>query len=155
VERTSATPVGTVIRILGKEASVRTEGGEGPRVLSCYLRGRLFESSDASRSQIVVGDRVELDEVGEGRGVIHRVLPRERALVRLAPGKKPKLHVLAANVDQVLIVSALADPPYKLGLIDRYLVIAHQAGIAPALCLNKIDLSEGNALERASADLSL
>jgi ribosome biogenesis GTPase len=144
-----------VIRILGKEASVRTEGREGPRVLSCYLRGRLFETSGASRSQIVVGDRVELDEVGEGRGVIHRVLPRERALVRLAPGKKPKLHVLAANVDQVVIVSALADPPYKLGLVDRYLVIAHQARIAPALCLNKIDLSTGKTRETARAAFSL
>ncbi len=150
MEGISSTLLGTVFRILGKEVSVRIEAGAGERVLECYLRGRLFEgASDEFRNQLAVGDRVELDAVGESKGVIHRVLPRERALVRLVPGRKPKLHVLAANVDQLAIVSALIDPPYKTGLVDRYLVIAHQAGIAPALCLNKIELGDAQRRERA------
>jgi ribosome biogenesis GTPase len=150
VESISSTLVGTVTKILGKEVSVRTETPPDGRVYECYLRGRLFEDSTGhTRNRIAVGDRVELDEVSKGKGVIHRVLPRERALVRLVPGRRAKLHVLAANVDQIVIVSALVDPPFKAGLIDRYLVIAHQAGIAPALCLNKIDL--GDAAMRAEA----
>jgi ribosome biogenesis GTPase len=116
----------------------------------------LFEDSSGTfRNQIAVGDRVELDEVGEGKGVIHRVLPRERALVRLVPGRKARLHVLAANVDQIVIVSALVDPPYKAGLIDRYLVIAHHAGIAPALCLNKIELGDAGMREKAGEAFSV
>lgn len=150
MEEISPSLVGTVFKILGKEVSVRAETPQGPRLLDCHLRGRLFEkTSGFYRNPVAVGDRVELDPVGDGRGVIHRVLPRKRALVRLVPGRKPKLAVLAANVDQIVVVSALADPPYKAGLIDRYLVIAHHADIAPALCLNKIDLGDAVASEEA------
>ena len=150
MEEIPSTLVGTVFRILGKEVSVRAETGKGPLALECHVRGRVFaDPLEAFRNQIAVGDRVELDAVGEGRGVIHRVLPRARALVRLVPGRKPKLHVLAANVDQVVVVSALVDPPYKTGLIDRYLVIAEDAGIAPSLCLNKIDLGDESARDAA------
>jgi ribosome biogenesis GTPase len=152
----SSTLVGTVFRILGKEVSVRADSAEGPRILECHLRGRLFEDTSGNfRNQVAVGDRVELDPVGAERGVIHRVLPRERALVRLAAARKAKLQVLAANVDQIVIVSALVEPHYKEGLIDRYLVIAHQAGIAPALCLNKMDLGDDAKRERARGALAI
>ena len=135
---------------------MRADTPRGPRVLKCYLRGRLFEDSSGTfRNPIAVGDRVELDEVGEVKGVIHRVLPRERALVRLVPGRKARLHVLAANVDQIVIVSALVDPPYKAGLVDRYLVIAHHAEIAPALCLNKIELGDAGMREKAQQTFSI
>ncbi len=156
MEPISSTPVGTVVKILGREVSVRTEARQGPRVLECYLRGRLFEDASGDfRNQIAVGDRVELDAVGEAKGVIHRVLPRARALVRLVPGRKAKLHVLAANVDQIVIVSALVDPPYRAGLIDRYLIIGHHAGIAPALCLNKIELGDPAMREKAREIFSI
>lgn len=148
--------VGTVVKILGKEVWVRADTARGPQVLECHLRGRLFEDlSGDFRNQIAVGDKAELDAVGESKGVIHRVLPRERALVRLVPGRKGKLHLLAANVDQIVIVSALVDPPYKAGLIDRYLVIAHYAEIAPALCLNKIDLGDDRMREAAREAFSI
>ncbi len=156
MEEISPSLVGTVFKILGKEVSVRAETSHGPRVLECHLRGRLFGEERASfRNQIAVGDRVELDPVGETRGVIHRVLPRERALVRLVSGRSARLQVLAANVDQVVVVSALVDPPYKAGLIDRYLVIAHHAGIAPALCLNKIELGDEGARSKAKQVFSI
>src|SRR5262245_35072356 len=95
VEPISPSLTGTVFKILGKEVSVRVEGSQRPRILECYLRGRLFEdAAPTERAQIAVGDRVELDPVGEAKGVIHRVLPRKRALVRLVPGKKERLRVL-------------------------------------------------------------
>ncbi len=156
MESISSTLTGTVFKIQGKEVSVRADSPRGGQVLECYLRGRLFEdASGPFRNQIAVGDRVELDAVGEVKGVIHRVLPRERALVRLVPGRRARLHVLAANVDQIVIVSALVDPPYKAGLIDRYLVIAHHAGIAPALCLNKIELGDAGMREKAGETFSI
>lgn len=156
MEPISSTLVGTVFKILGKEVSIRVDTARESRVVECYLRGRLFDDpSGEFRNQIAVGDRVELDAVGDAKGVIHRVLPRERALVRLVAGRTAKLHVLAANVDQIVIVSALVDPPYKAGLIDRYLVIAHQAGIAPALCLNKIELGDFAMRETARGVFSI
>jgi ribosome biogenesis GTPase len=110
---------------------------------------------------MAVGDEVQLDPVeplvGEGpfRGVIHTVLPRRTALLRQLGSRKPRLQVVAANVDQIAIVSALVEPPYKTGLIDRYLVIAHHAAIAPALCLNKIDLGDEPLRAQAKQDLSI
>jgi ribosome biogenesis GTPase len=151
------TLVGTVFRILGKAVSVRV----GDDVYECYLRGRLFEGGAQSetRSQLAVGDNVELTPLdrheGMERGVIHSVRERETMLVRQLGGKKPRLQVLAANLDQLVIVSALDRPRFKTGLIDRYLVIAHHAGIAPALVLNKIDLGDERAREEARAELSI
>ncbi|MGH9324484.1 MAG: ribosome small subunit-dependent GTPase A [Vicinamibacteria bacterium] len=156
MEEVSPSLVGTVFKILGKEVSVRVETPEGIRVLECYLRGRLFDSAEgAFQNQIAVGDEVELDAIRDTRGVIHRVLPRSRALVRLGPGRKAKLQVLAANVDRIVIVSALFDPPYKTGLIDRYLVIAHQAEISPALAVNKIDLAGETTRRKAEGALAI
>lgn len=159
--------VGTVFRIHGKQASVRVETDEGPRVFDCHLRGRLFEEKSPDvKNQLAVGDRVELDPLvllamhppdEAVPGVIHEILERETSVVRMTGGRKPRLQILAANVDQMVIVSALTDPPMKTGLIDRYLVIAHHAGIAPALCLNKVDLDEGepSLLTNALGDLEL
>jgi ribosome biogenesis GTPase len=113
-----------------------------------------------------VGDRVEFDPVEEphsydsveagpkkGIGVIHEILPRQTALVRPPSKRRGQPQIVAANIHQIVVVSAIKQPPYKTGLIDRYLVIAHRAGIVPALCMNKIDLA--NAKERDKADRDL
>jgi ribosome biogenesis GTPase len=169
VAKSSSPLSGTVFEILGKEASVRARDRDRDSgrevVLHCYLRGRLFDEDSAeTKNQVVVGDEVELDPIepldtargaGPFRGVIHRVLPRRTALVRRTGTRKPRLQVLAANVDLVVVVSALAEPHYRTGLIDRYLVIAEEAGIAAALCLNKIDLGDETAIEKAKADLAV
>jgi len=144
--------VGTVFKILGKAVSVRTE----TRTFECYLRGRLFNGAGfGPRNQVVVGDRVELTPIGASKGVIHGVLPRKTAIVRQVGRTRPSLQVLAANVSQIVIVSALDRPRYKTGLIDRFLIVAHDAGIAPALCLNKVDLGSAADLGEAKADLEL
>ncbi len=144
--------VGTVYRILGKEVSVRTDS----KTFACSLRGRLFTGDGSGeRNQLAVGDRVELTPLSSSKGVIHAVLPRSTAIVRQVGKRKLSLQVLAANVDQIVIVSALERPRFKVGLIDRFLVIAHDASIAAALCLNKIDLGDDQALVEARDELEL
>jgi len=76
---------------------------------------------------------------GGDQGVIERVEVRRGVLTRKTRGHK---HVLAANVDQVLIVASAADPPLKPSLIDRYLISAAVGGIRPLICINKIDLAD-------------
>jgi ribosome biogenesis GTPase len=154
--------IGHVVRLLGKVCSVRLEA-KTDELLECYLRGRLFETPGV---QVAVGDRVELDPVEEpqahpsgkgepqrGIGVIHEILPRQTALVRPPSRKGGQPQVVAANVDQLVVVSAVKQPRYKTGLIDRYLVIAHRAAIAPALSMNKIDLASREELAQARNDL--
>jgi ribosome biogenesis GTPase len=69
--------------------------------------------------------------------VIERVEPRHGLLTRAS---KRREHVLAANVDQVVIVVSLVEPDLKPHLIDRYLASAEQGGLAAIVCLNKADL---------------
>jgi ribosome biogenesis GTPase len=88
-----------------------------------------------------VGDRVRA-ELHAGDGVVVAVLPRENALCRSAPHSgRPQL--LAANVDQALVVFAATQPEPKRGLIDRFLVGCHMAGISAVVVVNKIDLGLG------------
>lgn len=75
------------------------------------------------------------------QGVIERVLPRGGELCRLAKGK---WHTLAANVDQLLIITSCALPPMSTHLIDRYLVTAEAGRLKPVIILNKCDLEPEN-----------
>ena len=70
-------------------------------------------------------------------GLIEKVESRRGVITR---GYRHRQHVIAANVDQVLVVSAFAEPGLKLNLIDRYLVSAEIGGVRPVIVLNKADL---------------
>jgi ribosome biogenesis GTPase len=148
---------GTVTKLYGKACTVRPDS---PllEAYECYLRGRLFEDP---KIQFAVGDRVEFDPVEEFHhhgasgdqdrltGVIHEILPRRSALYRPPKKRERETQLVAANVDQLVIVSALKRPPYKTGLIDRYLIIADRSELPAVLCLNKIDLGQPQEIERA------
>lgn len=130
---------GTVLRAQGGVYEVETEGG----VLEAVLRGKL-KRDDRSGDKVVVGDRVDL--VAERSGeetvwAIHRVHGRHSVLARRAPGKAPRPKVIAANLDQVLIVFAAANPTPHLRMLDRFLVIAADAEIRPVIVVNKTDAS--------------
>jgi ribosome biogenesis GTPase len=72
-----------------------------------------------------------------GQGFIEKVESRHGVITR---GYRHRQHIIAANVDQVLVVSALAEPGLKLGLIDRYLVSAEIGGVRAVIVFNKADL---------------
>jgi len=100
--------------------------------------------------QVVVGDRVWVvgDVTGEPGtlGRIVRVAERTSVLRRTADDDETTVEgrverVAVANADQLVIVSALADPPPRTGFIDRCLVAAYDAEIEPLLCLTKADLA--------------
>ncbi len=116
------------------------------------------------RGQVVVGDRVSL--VGDLSGArdtlarIVRVAERRSVLMRTADdddttpeGRTER--VVVANADQLVIVSALADPPPRTGFIDRCLVAAYDAEIDPLLCLTKADLAGPREILDYYADLDL
>ncbi|MFL6130432.1 MAG: ribosome small subunit-dependent GTPase A [Mycobacteriales bacterium] len=102
------------------------------------------QARELGRNSVVVGDRVAL--VGDVSGVadtlarIVRVERRETVLRRSADDGDPNERVIVANADQLVVVAALADPPPRIGLIDRCLVAAYVGGLDPLLCLTKADL---------------
>ena len=104
-----------------------------------------MKARELGRGSIVVGDRVSLiGDVSGGPGTLARVVrvqPRTSALRRSADDTDPVERVIVANADQLMIVCALADPPPRPRLIDRFLVAAYDAGLEPLLCLTKSDLA--------------
>jgi len=105
------------------------------------------------RSPIAVGDRVQIEPISSTEVRIVGVLPRRSALVRAVfdPSRwaPPQVkQVVAANIDQVVIVCTPAEPPFRPRLIDRYLVAASRDGLTPAICLNKTDLGVPRDVER-------
>jgi ribosome biogenesis GTPase len=127
---------GTVIRVDSGASLVDTENG----VLRCTLRGRLSRSRRSAVRLIAVGDRVEVEPGAEGHGVIEAVATRRTKLSRRAAGPRQHEQVVAANVDQILVVGAFSEPPLNLDLIDRYLVAAGHGGMRAIICINKLDL---------------
>lgn len=132
----SACAFGRVVKIHGLLVIVRDEEG---RTFPCHVRRVLKSMAIDGRNVVAVGDRVWF-RPADGRGdegFIERVESRRGVVTR---GYRGRRHVLAANVDSVLIVSAFAEPGLKPSLIDRYLVAAEIGGVRPVIVLNKADL---------------
>ena len=127
---------GRVLSPRGGECLVEVEDG---RVYECTVRRLLKSLATDERAAVAAGDRVLFLPASGNQGVIERVETRRGVLTRKTRGHK---HVLAANVDQVLIVASAADPPLKPSLIDRYLISAAVGGIHPVICINKVDLTD-------------
>jgi ribosome biogenesis GTPase len=130
--------VGTVIEVHPSRCHVRV--GDG--VIPCRRRKRLMHGPRAERNVLVVGDRVRVERVG-GEGVVTEVLERGSELIRSVPGRPRHRHVIAANVDQVLIVSATRRPAIRTGLIDRCIAAARVSDLPAVVCINKMDLVTG------------
>lgn len=127
---------GTVRRAQSGFFWVETPAGS----LECRLRGRLKRERQAS-DIAVIGDVVEVMQVTPTTGVIEEVLPRRTKLARRAAGTKGawKEDVLVANVDQVLLVFACANPEFHAGMLDRYLVLTEFSGLEALVVANKVD----------------
>ena len=127
--------LGTVIGVHRGECEVV----HGDRVVPLKLIGR-----QAHRSQeLAVGDEVRFDAE---RGVVLDVEPRRTRLARRRPRARHREHVIAANVDQLAIVTAVAEPPFRSGAVDRFMLAAFAGGLRPILVVNKIDLLDGAPL---------
>ena len=105
----------------------------------CRTRGKLRLEGIKETNPIAVGDKVEFLEVGEV-GSIEEILPRENQILRQSVKKTGHSQVLAANVDQVLLIATLKQPRTSHGFIDRFLVSAESFRIPQALFFNKSDL---------------
>ncbi|NKQ59152.1 ribosome small subunit-dependent GTPase A [Amycolatopsis sp. K13G38] len=118
-----------------------------------------MRARELGRTPVVVGDQVGL--VGDVSGKpdtlarIVRVEDRTSVLRRTADDTDPYERIVVANAEQLLIVTALADPPPRTGFIDRCLVACYAGGLQPVLCLTKADLASPETLLENYADLAV
>ena len=127
---------GIVLAREGSQFRVRTEQGD----VTATIRGRVKRHDDRA----LPGDHVQLEQSATG-WAIASVEPRRNALARREPGRR-KERPLAANLEEVFVMTATRDPDPVLQLLDRLLVLAEVDDIPAAVIVNKIDKDPGTAL---------
>ncbi|MCX5765588.1 MAG: ribosome small subunit-dependent GTPase A [Gemmatimonadetes bacterium] len=129
-----------VLQGTGGIYQLRTVAGE---MLEASIRGRLKQEG---QTKIAVGDNVGIDrDERDGAWAIIEIRARRSTLSRKTPGRARGERIVAANVDQVVVVFAAAKPEPHVRMIDRFLVIAEGNDIAACLVINKTDLVGGPA----------
>jgi len=134
---------GTVHASSGGVYLVRLDSGE---TVDASLRGRLKKEASVE-GRVVIGDRVELTLLQDGSAAIEGVRPRRSQIVRRGPGgRRPK--IVAANLDRLVAVMAVARPEPRRSLLDRLLVVGEANHLESVVVLNKVDLA-GDPAESA------
>lgn len=118
--------------------------GEG-EVLECSLRGRMKEKED---DRVAVGDRVDVEELGDGSCRVTALRERDSVLSRRSVARRRE-QVIAANVDQLAAVTAVAEPEPDPVLVDRLLALAELNGLSASIVANKVDLRGAEAVREA------
>ncbi|MDV3309545.1 MAG: ribosome small subunit-dependent GTPase A [Cyclobacteriaceae bacterium] len=140
---------GTVMRSTGSWYDVRGEDGKS---YECRIRGKLRLEGIKETNPVTVGDRVEFDE---NEKVITEILPRNNHILRAAIKKSGYSNVLAANVDQVMIIATLAFPRTSLGFIDRVTVAAEAFRIPQLIVFNKADMLDDEGREKLAEYMAI
>ncbi|MDB6081411.1 MAG: rsgA, partial [Chlamydiia bacterium] len=138
VEPTTYYKKGIVTRIHSQEIIVDCDG----KLEVCTLRGILKKDRQRMKNLVIVGDIVSIDDNSQAIAAID---PRKSVLSRADNLSQNKEHLIAANVDQVLITVAVVDPSLRPSIIDRYLIAATKGGLTPIIICNKFDLLEDRA----------
>lgn len=121
-----------VVSPYGALVFVRRDGEE----VLCRVADALMQGKS---SILAPGDNV-LVVMEDDQPVVQAVAPRTSKLSRPSVGKGTE-QFIAANVEQLVIVAAIAQPVFKQGIVDRYLIAAEVGGVKPVLCVNKMDLN--------------
>lgn len=132
---------GFVTGITGPLFTVLVDG----RDASCVLRGRLRRERQSATSLVVIGDSVEVTLAGDGTGAIEAVGPRRTQLER--PGFGNRTRLVAANLDQLVVVQATRMPAFSRPLVERFLSIASRGGMSGLVVVNKRELEAPEVVE--------
>jgi ribosome biogenesis GTPase len=127
---------GLIIRSQSGFYTVETETGS----ITCQLRGRLKQGKRLG-DIVSMGDWVQITLLPDGTGMIEAVEPRMRLLCRKSPTPQGEYQqIIIANPDQVVLVFACSKPEPRLGMLDRFLVVAEKQEIPVLIVANKVDL---------------
>jgi ribosome biogenesis GTPase len=135
--------LGTVIKSTGSYYTVKTEDG---RLCECRLKGKFRIKGIKSTSPVVVGDYVEVQEEGD-HWMIVDLQERKNYIVRKSVNLSKQTHIIAANVDQAVLIVTLQSPVTTTGFIDRFLASAKAYGVEVLILFNKTDIYDDKAQE--------
>lgn len=132
----------TVVRATGSWYDMLHDG----ETVRCRIRGRLRLKGVRSTNPVVVGDEVACEADEGGDYVIADILPRRNYVIRRASNLSKESHIIAANVDQALLMASLRSPETPTEFVDRFLVTCEAYKVPVTILLSKLDLQDAEAV---------
>lgn len=143
---------GLVIKNTGSWYTVRTDDG---RDVESKVKGNFRLKEIRSTNPVSVGDRVDIDINNEGTAFITRIEDRKNYIIRRASNLSKQSHIIAANLDQAMLIVTVNYPITTTVFIDRFLATAKAYGVPVKLVFNKIDRYKGEDKEYLDALINL
>lgn len=128
---------GLIIKNTGSWYSVRTEDGQ---CVECKVKGNFRLKGIRSTNPVAVGDRVQIEPNREGTAFITAIEDRRNYIIRRASNLSKQSHILAANVDQCMLIVTVNHPETSTTFIDRFLASAEAYSVPVFLLFNKTDI---------------
>lgn len=128
---------GLVIKNTGSWYQVKTDDN---RLINCKIKGNFRLKGIRTTNPVAVGDRVVIDINKEGTAFITRIEERKNYIIRKSSNLSKQAHILAANLDQALLIITVNYPETSTVFIDRFLATAEAYRIPVKLIINKTDL---------------
>jgi len=143
-------------RVLKTAGSTYTVLSADNMIYLCSIRGKFRLQSVRTTNPVTVGDLVDFDcEGNSNKGAINSVEERKNYIIRKSSNLSKESHVIAANIDQALLIVTVEFPETKIEFIDRYLVTAEAYQIPAIIVFNKIDLYKDQLNEKFKYYLSI
>ena len=128
---------GLVIKNTGSWVTVRLDDGA---TVNCKMRGVLRLKGLRCTNPVAVGDIVQVEDKGGDAPVVGAIEPRRNYIIRRASNLSKEFQIIAANLDQAVLVATLTNPETSTTFIDRFLATAEAYQVPAVLAFNKIDL---------------
>ncbi|MCK9159555.1 MAG: ribosome small subunit-dependent GTPase A [Bacteroidaceae bacterium] len=143
---------GLVVKNTGSWYQVRTDDD---KLIECKIKGNFRLKGIRSTNPVVIGDRVQIITNTEGTAFINEIKDRKNYIIRRAPNLSKLSHILAANIDQVLLLFTINHPETSTLFIDRFLASAEAYSVPVRLIFNKMDLYKEDELHYADSLIRL
>lgn len=128
---------GLVIKNTGSFYIVKTDDN---REVACKIKGHFRLKGIRTTNPVAVGDNVKISESPDASAYITEIHPRNNYIIRRASNLSKEAHIIAANLDQTLLIATLAYPVTSTTFIDRFLSTAEAYRVPVTVVINKVDL---------------
>lgn len=128
---------GIVVKSTGSWYEVLTENGLR---INCRIKGKFRTKNIESTNPVAVGDKVRIELEQDRNGLITDIEKRDNYIIRKATNLSKRIHIIASNIDQAILIATLKNPVTSTMFIDRFLVSAESFHVPTIILINKIDI---------------